>query len=88
MYYLNKIVGFVISPIGIAIVGGLAALLCARRNRQRQAKWLGWAAVVWLWLWMTPLMTWVVGVPLEREFLVDGRVPAVETFPAADAIRL
>ena len=88
MYYLNKIVGFVISPIGIAIVGGLAALLCAWRNRQRQAKWFGWAAVVWLWLWMTPLMTWVVGVPLEREFLVDGRVPAVETFPAADAIVL
>ena len=88
MYYLNKIVGFVISPIGIAIVGGLAALLCAWRNRQRQAKWLGCAAVVWLWLWMTPLMTWVVGVPLEREFLVDGRVPAVETFPAADAIVL
>lgn len=88
MYYLNKIVGFVISPIGIAIVGGQAALLCAWRNRQRQAKWFGWAAVVWLWLWMTPLMTWVVGVPLEREFLVDGRVPAVETFPAADAIVL
>ena len=87
MYYLNKIVGFVISPIGIAIVGGLAALLCAWRRR-RLAKWLGWAAVVWLWLWMTPLMTWVVGVPLEREFLVDGRVPAVETFPAADAIVL
>lgn len=88
MYYLNKIVGFVISPIGIAIVGGLAALLCAWRNRQRQAKWLGWAAVVWLYLWMTPIMTLVVGVPLEREFLVDGRVPAVETYPAADAIVL
>ena len=33
-------------------------------------------------------MTWVVGVPLEREFLVDGRVPVVETFPDADAIVL
>ena len=87
MYYLNKIVGFVISPIGIAIVGGLAALLCAWRRR-RLAKWFGWAAVVWLYLLMTPLMTWIVGVPLEREFLVDGRVPAVETFPAADAIVL
>ena len=87
MYYLNKIVGFVISPIGIAIVGGLAALLCAWRRR-RLAKWIGWAAVVWLYLWMTPIMTLVVGVPLEREFLVDGRVPAVETFPAADAIVL
>ena len=33
-------------------------------------------------------MTWVVGVPLEREFLVDGRVPMVESFPKADAILL
>ena len=88
MYYLNKFVGFLASPVGIAIAGGLVALLCAWRNRQRQAKWLGWAAVVWLYLWMTPIMTLVVGVPLEREFLVDGRVPAVETFPEADAIVL
>ena len=33
-------------------------------------------------------MTWVVGVPLESEFLVDGRVPAVESFPEADVIVL
>ena len=33
-------------------------------------------------------MTWVVGAPLEREFLVNGRVPMVETFPEADAIVL
>ena len=88
MYYLNKIVGFVISPIGIAILGGLVALLCMRFKRQRLAKWLGWLTVAWLWLWMTPIMTWVVGVPLEREFLVDGRVPTVETFTEADVIVL
>ncbi len=88
MYYLNKTVGFVISPIGIAIFGGLVALLCARLGRKRLAKWLGGLTVAWLWLWMTPIMTWVVGVPLEREFLVDGRVPAVETFPETDAIVL
>ena len=88
LYYLNKTVGFVISPIGIAILSGLIALLCARSKRLRMAKWLGWLTVAWLWLWMTPIMTWVVGVPLEREFLVDGRVPIVETFPEADAIIL
>ena len=76
------------SPVGLAIIGGAGALICARLKRQRVAKWLGWAAFVWLWLWMTPIMTWVVGVPLEREFFVDGRVPMVETFPAADAIIL
>ena len=88
MFYLNKFVGFVISPIGITMLGGLSALLCAWFKRPRLAKWLVWSVVVWLWLWMTPIMTWVVGVSLEREFLVDGRVPTVETFPEADAIIL
>ena len=88
MYYINKIIGCVVSPVGLAIIGGAGALICARLKRQRVAKWLGWAAFAWLWLWMTPIMTWVVGVPLEREFFVDGRVPMVETFPAADAIIL
>ncbi|MBQ6137892.1 MAG: YdcF family protein [Kiritimatiellae bacterium] len=88
MYYINKIVGFLVSPIGGAIAGGIAAVVCARLGRKRMAKWVGGLTVAWLWLWMTPAMTWVVGVPLEREFLVDGRVPAVETFPEADAIVL
>ena len=88
MYYINKIVGFLVSPLGGVLAGGLLSAVCARRGRMRLARWLVGLTAVWLWLWMTPLMTWVVGVPLEREFLVDGRVPTVETFPAADAIVL
>lgn len=88
MYYINKIVGFLVSPIGGAIAGGVLAVVCARLGRKRLAKWLGGLTVAWLWLWMTPIMTWVVGVPLEREFLVNGRVPPVESFPKADAIVL
>lgn len=76
------------SPVGLAMIGGAGAVICARLKRQRVAKWLGWAAFVWLWLWMTPIMTWIVGVPLEREFLVDGRVPMVESFPEPDVIVL
>ena len=88
MYYINKIVGFLVSPIGGAIAEGIVAVVCARLGRKRMAQWIGGLTVAWLWLWMTPIMTWVVGVPLEREFLVDGRVPVVETFPDADAIVL
>lgn len=88
MYYINKIVGFLVSPIGGAIAGGVIAVVCARLGRKRLAKWLGGLTVAWLWLWMMPIMTWVVGVPLEREFLVDGKVPRVESFPEADAIVL
>lgn len=88
MYYINKIVGFLVSPIGGAIAGGVIAVVCARLGRKRLAKWIGGLTVAWLWLWMTSIMAWVVGVPLESEFLVDGRVPAVESFPKADAIVL
>ena len=88
MYYINKIVGFLVSPIGGAIAGGIVAVVCARLRRKSLAKWIGGLTVAWLWLWMTPIMTWVVGVPLESEFLADGRVPTVETFPEADAIVL
>lgn len=88
MYYINKIVGFLVSPICGAIAGGVIAAVCARLGRKRMAKWIGGLTVAWLWLWMTPIMAWVVGVPLESEFLVDGRVPAVESFPEADAIVL
>ena len=88
MYYINKIVGFLVSPIGGAIVGGIIAVVCVRLGRKRLAKWIGGLTVACLWLWMTPVMTWVVGVPLEREFLVDGKVPLVESFPEADAIVL
>ena len=88
MYYINKIVGFLVSPIGGAIAGGIIAIVCTWIGRKRLAKWIGALTVAWLWLWMTPIMTWVVGVPLEREFLVDGRVPPVETFPEADAVVL
>ena len=88
MYSINKIAGFVASPIGVAILGMVCALISAKMKRTLLAKWLGCLTVVWLWLWMTPIMTWVVGVPLEREFLVDGRVPMIETFPEADAIVL
>jgi uncharacterized SAM-binding protein YcdF (DUF218 family) len=88
MYYINKIIGFMVSPLGLAIAGGVAAIVCAKLKRVRAAKWIGGVTVAWLWLWMTPLMTWIVGAPLEREFLSDGRVPTVESFPNADAIVL
>ncbi len=88
MYYINKIVGFLVSPIGGAIAGGVIAVVCARLGRKRLAKWLGGITIAWLWLWATPIMTWIVGAPLESEFLVDGKVPAVETFPDAEVIVL
>ena len=88
MYYLNKIIGWVTSPIAVTFLVAVAGIVLARFGRRRLGLGLIGGAVAWLWLWATPVMTWVVGVPLEREFLLDGRVPAVESFPEADAIVL
>ena len=88
MYYLNKIVGWMTSPIAVTFLVAVAGIVLARFGRRRLGVWLMGGAVAWFWLWATPVMTWIVGAPLEREFLVDERVPAVESFPEAGAIVL
>ena len=88
MYVLNKIVGGLVSPIGLAAVMLALAAGCRLAGRRRVAFGLLVAALGSLWLWSTPLMMRVVGCPLEREFLVEGCVPTAESFPAASAIVL
>ena len=82
MYYINKIVGFLVSPIGGAIAGGIIAVVCARLGRKRLAKWIGVLTVAWLWLWSTPMVYRWVGLGLEREW----PVVLAEDAPDADAI--
>lgn len=99
MFYINKIIGWAISPVGVALAGFAAAGLLCRLQRRKGDAWRKglprriarvalWTSVAWLWLWSTPLMVHVVGAPLEREFLQEGCVPAIESFPQADAIVL
>ena len=88
MYYLNKIIGFLISPIGGAIAGLVIAVVCAWLKRVRLAKWIGGVTLAGLWIWATPLMSRIVGASLEREFLVEGKVPTIESIPQAEAIVL
>lgn len=88
MYYLNKIAGFVVSPIGIAIALGIIAFICSKYNLKRIVKYLTAFVIVWMWIWMTPIMSCFIAFPLEHEFLVCGCVPNVESFPNVDAIVL
>lgn len=86
MYYLNKIVGVVMSPTALTLLLVAAGLILILRKRKRLGLWAIGVSLAWLWLCATPIMTWIVGAPLESEFLVDGRIPTVEVFPSADAI--
>ena len=88
MYTLNKIVGYLISPVGFGMALVAAAVVARVLGRRRLVEWAVVLALVNFWVWSTPWMTQWMGAALEAEFLVDGRVPEVESLPEADMIEL
>lgn len=89
MYYLNKAIWSLANPtivLWVLIALGVYGVLARKPQKIFRVLLVGSLAL--MWLWMTPLMMLILGVPLEREWLVDGKVPKVETFPSADAIVL
>ena len=88
MYVLNKIVGFFINPVTMALLAGIAGFLLSRlgRGRFRQAgPWLVAAALGLVWLASTNAAVCLLGLPLERPYLAS-QTPG--SLPAADAIVL
>lgn len=96
MYCLGKIVGSLVSPVGVALTGFvvyLGLLSVGTRFRhgctlRRIRKCVGVFAICWIWFWAVPFSGRIVGVGLEREFLVSGKVPQIDSYPNADAILL
>ena len=88
MYFLNKIIGYLISPVGFGMALVVAAVVARVLGRWRLAGWAVVLALANFWVWSTPWMTQWMGAALEAEFLVDGRVPTVESLPQADLIEL
>ncbi|MBQ6339099.1 MAG: YdcF family protein [Kiritimatiellae bacterium] len=92
MYWLNKCVWFVANPAVVGCVALLVAILSItfggeKRKRMRRAGvFLVGFSLVWFYVWSTPVFTKVVGLPLEKSYLSEGRFPAVEDFPVCDAI--
>ena len=70
----------------MALVG--AAVLARVFGRRRLAGCAVLLALANFWIWSTPWMTLKMGAALEAEFLVEGRVPPVESLPEADVIVL
>ena len=84
MYLLNKIVGGLLNPLMVGLVGVVASGLCLWRNRRKTGFGLLIVAVAWLWLWSTPMMYRWMGGALESEW----PVVKAEDAPKADAIVL
>jgi len=84
MYYLNKIVGAFLNPVGIGLLLLLLATAgsCGLKRLRWFRTWGTVAAFVWLWGWSTGVAGRLVGLPLEREFPPRQ----IEELPSADAI--
>ena len=88
MYYINKIVGAVLNPQGIALSLALVAFAVSRlrfleaKFRRRLAVALGVAAALWLWARSTGAVGRLLGMPLELAFPPRP----VESQPTADLI--
>lgn len=92
MYYVNKIVGVLMSPSVLLtlVIIGCAWKVSKRTSRTYQThqtyQTFLWLALALLWFWMSALPGRILGLPLEREWLVNGEIPTAESFPEADAI--
>lgn len=87
MYIINKIVGSLVSPVGmgLALVAIGVAMMILKKTCARR---FFFGAALWMWAWATPLMSLIVGSSLECEFLVGRKMPRIESLPQADAILL
>ena len=81
---VNKLVGGCLNPLMIGLVAASLGMICVWLGRRRVGGGFVIGAVVWLWLWSTPMMCRWIGMALEREW----PVVKAEDAPKADAIVL
>ena len=89
MYYVNKVVGWVLSPLGILFLGlGIGWVLRRRGGRLgRIGTWMVWLSIAFLWLMSCGVTTRLVGVGLERAWEREGVMHgSIDGLPDADAI--
>ena len=84
MPVLDKILGQAASPLGVAVVCGLLALLALALGWRGRAAGLMAFSVAWLWGWSMP----ITSDALLDQVSAAYRLRPVEAFPATDAIVL
>lgn len=82
LYILSKFIGGLVSPLMLALLGGLLALLLAWRGWRRAGIGLALLCLGGLWLASTPWLAWTLAMSLETRY---PPVP-VQASPAADAV--
>ena len=97
MYYVNKIVGWALSPFGMLYlglaIGWALRRIAMRRERVRWCRRLGLMVIavslVQAWIMGCGLTTRLIGAPLEREFVHEGKACGeIDDLQPVDAIVL
>jgi len=89
MYYINKIVGWVASPLGVAFIGLAVGWATGRRGGRlaRIGTLAAGLSAAFLWSMGCGVTTRLVGVGLERGWEREGAMHgSIEGLPDADAI--
>lgn len=94
MYYLNKIVGWILSPLGLLFVGlGIAWVLRISGKRMNRnwptfvANWMVGLALFLFWAMCCDVTTRLIGAPLERAWGIEGQPHGdINGLTEADAI--
>ncbi len=102
MYYINKIVGWLISPLGLMFLGTFAGMLmrlagarAAKRNPEcaraavlaKAGAWLIGLSLAFLWVMSMGVTIRFIGVPLERPWERAGTMHgSIDGLPDADAV--
>lgn len=89
MYYVNKIVGWMSSPLGVLFLGlGIGWVLRRRGGRLRRiGAWMMGLSIAFLWLMSCGITTRLVGVGLERPWERTGFIHgSIEGLPDAGVI--
>ena len=87
MYYINKIVGWLLSPIGIVFIGVVGCGIGIFFKRRRLALICGVVSIAILWIFSCAVTTRIIGRLLERGYDRDGVAHGdVSWAPEGDAI--
>ena len=89
MYYVNKIFGWLLSPMGLLVVGvGVGGLLRLHGGRLASVgKWIVGLTLVLLWALSCGVTTRLIGPALERRWAQAGVMHgAIGSLPDAEAI--
>ena len=89
MYYINKIVGWVLSPLGVFFLGLCLGWVLRKRGGRLGfvGAWVIGLSIAFLWLMSCGITTRLVGVGLERPWEHDGEMHgSIAGLPDVDAI--